>query len=536
MRSSIYIKKTWPHLLLIGALTVPAIDVHAGLWNPFAKKAPDTPITQQDTSSNIENIFIQKVLADINSKTKTYSSYSSASRKVSGADAEKHSLVLTPTHTEIIPEYSEEGLKFKLIYDEIALKNPKYIVKDLALINVLCTSHGVDTTFTSDFYGALDYKTKKSIESPHSVAELIANANAGSPTAKARWVELQAQILKNLSLSPPMTKNLQLPENTIAEISQELESELFDLEAKALQFSRKQKKMLTQWKTESGKLDQLEALPEKLNDLILNNDRQGVRKMLETYLPWTVMEPVEINAWKIWLEAIEHPNREKTTVAFRGVKYDNDKIQRRKTKDGHEIFGFMSTILTKNQGSYTRRLRSLTTNREKNGDHGFNNEASNILSVKMADQMEAHAVSPEGSNFLSFTFDPEVARSFMGLNRKSLPFGGLLAVKIDSRRMIPNIASRYNHEVEILAPLIVFPDEVLVYKEGSFTEEYTFRQYVSEVSSQSGIDFSPWLKSDGSSGVQDKEMINHYRIQGYDFMKSIIGMDKNKRTCSRVFN
>jgi hypothetical protein len=87
------------------------------------------------------------------------------------------------------------------------------------------------------------------------------------------------------------------------------------------------------------------------------------------------------------------------TVAFRGLKYDTDKIQRRQTSQG-EIFGFMSTVLTKNQGSYNRRLRFLSTNRLKNGDIGVVQKNSVIPSVMVTDQITAHARNPQASSFI----------------------------------------------------------------------------------------------------------------------------------------
>lgn len=175
---------------------------------------------------------------------------------------------------------------------------------------------------------------------------------------------------------------------------------------------------------------------------------------------------------KKWLEAIEHPDWTKTTLAFRGVDYSTDKTQRRQTPQG-EIFGFMSTMLTANQGSYTRRLRSLSTNRINNGDLSVGAIHKLPPSVGIVNQMIQHASDPRASSFISFTYMIGTANVYSAATRfvrrsngtnKEVPNGGFLAVQMDSRRLFSNIASQFNSEMELLAPLIVFPDEVLVYK------------------------------------------------------------------------
>ncbi len=104
------------------------------------------------------------------------------------------------------------------------------------------------------------------------------------------------------------------------------------------------------------------------------------------------------NTWKVWLDAIENPDWKNTTVALRGINYDTDKIQRRQTAQG-EIYGFMSTVLTKNQGSYTRRLRSLTTNRLTNGDFSIGRK---FPAVTIASQMLMTRGNHEQRTFFLF--------------------------------------------------------------------------------------------------------------------------------------
>ncbi|XGC79367.1 hypothetical protein ACES2L_08495 [Bdellovibrio bacteriovorus] len=454
-------------------------------------------------------------------------------RRVSTVVAERVAQVNTETHTEIVPEYTAEGLKFKLRYDAKAVANPQLAVKDLAMLAII-TSAGDQYVDNKGFKVNFELKSKGQVDSPHAIAELLTNVQMGSVTAKARWVQLQVELLKNTSLKPQFVQDLGLSSNAVAEARAQLEAQLPQLEAEATKLAKKQQKELDTWKKSTQALDKYEAMEAKLNDLILNNDRKGVRKMLEAYLPWALMEPVEANTWKMWLEAIENPSKEKTTVAFRGISYDTDKIQRKQTANG-EVYGFMSTVLTKNQGNYTRRLRSLVTNREKNGDHGFELFGSKFRSGKITDQMTQHARDPVASSFLSFTYDPGVAFGFVGSDKVKYvgnekitsPGGGLLAVKMDSRRLVPNLPSMYGSEIELLAPLIIFPDEIIKYEEGSRSLQ-ALQEFVKDITAKTGVTYN--LNNGG------EDFKKRYASDGYDFLKE---MNKVKSfsamSCSKIF-
>jgi hypothetical protein len=521
------------------ALSVQSLSAQAHLpfpWNQPAGGFHTTVIQNPlDSLFSIERDFIQKILEAIPKANDRILGYANPElNRIAKAASEKLEHVNTSTHTDIIPIYSEAGLTFKMIYDEIALKNPKNIVKNLVLMMAL-TSVGEISSIGQEFKGSTNPNAKREFRSCHSMAELMTNFKAGSPTAKARWTELQIALLKQLELNEVTAHQLQLDPKVLAEIVAELESELPLLKKNAAQFAKSQKNKLDQWKSQTGILENLEAMNEKLDDMIMNNDRRGVRQLLEAYLPWARMEPVEANTWKTWLEVIEYPDLNKATVAFRGVSYDTDKIQRRRTAQG-ELFGFMSTVLTKNQGSYTRRLRSLTTNREKNGDIGLKFNKTNTPSVKIADQMISHSQNPVASNFLSFTYNPTITRIFMKANilkmikgvTVSTPRGGILVAKIDSRRMIPNLLSIYDHELELLTPLMVFPDEVIAYHEGSFASDQEFINFIEEISNKTGIDFH-W-ENDG-----EKNFKQRFSQDGLTFLKKMTEIRTKNNSCNNAF-
>ena len=131
-------------------------------------------------------------------------------------------------------------------------------------------------------------------------------------------------------------------------------------------------------------------------------------------------------------------------------------------KDGRAM---VSTVLSKNQGNYTRRLRSLTTMRYR---LGFRKSPTNPvtktpmeISPKVTSMMINHARDPVGSAFLSFTTKASTAFGFAGRET--------LAVRVDRRRVLPNIQSGLKHEMEMLVPLLIFPDEVIAHTRAQST-------------------------------------------------------------------
>ncbi len=144
--------------------------------------------------------------------------------------------------------------------------------------------------------------------------------------------------------------------------------------------------------------DALENQTQKLNDMVKANNREGVAKLLEAYLPLEVMEPIEKGLWLDWIEAIRRPRAENGMLVFRGLDPQNDKPQVVTDAKGKEIgYGFFSTLLNRNQGSFTRRLRSLTIMRYR-----FQNASREIKSPvettpTITRMMINHSGDPAGS-------------------------------------------------------------------------------------------------------------------------------------------
>lgn len=304
--------------------------------------------------------------------------------------------------------------------------------------------------------------------------ELLSNVEQGSLSAKTRLIEARLGVIRGLSpskalleaysrlLGQPVANVEKLIRSRLSAEADYLEQEILPrLKQASLEAQNRQKRNFDRARSQDERLKAFEAQAEKFNDLLLKNDRKGVADMLNAYLPWSLMEPSERRAWEGWLEAIRNPDPHNQVVGFRGVDQSTDFVQRARLLDGTERFAFMSTVLTQNQGNYTRRLRSLATRREANGDHSFRLKATDLPHVTLTQTMWNHAIEPTGSNFLSFTTNPEIAESFIGERA-----GGFLVVKMDARRLFPNLANSMVREAEYLAPLVVFPDEVVEFIKG----------------------------------------------------------------------
>lgn len=293
-------------------------------------------------------------------------------------------------------------------------------------------------------------------------AETYWNAQAGDPDAR---LEIKRFDLHSLKIAEEKWKSKietvkfpydrKLAQETFEKRKRLLEKEISDLRKESL---AKRKLAEANWKAGESKRESLESAKEKLDDLLKKNDRKGVSKLIHAYLPWESMAPTEKLAWTQWLEAIENPRTDEkgSSVLFRGLD------------EGDRIFhgdnggsALMSTMLTKNQGNYTRRLRSYRTNRET---FGTTKGAGNLLFnlelegkfTSLTGMMIFHAVDPKGTPFISFS-DFSVAKGFAQ--------NGIMAVRIDNRRILPNSAGAIPNELERLVPLVVFPDEVIHYQE-----------------------------------------------------------------------
>jgi hypothetical protein len=234
--------------------------------------------------------------------------------------------------------------------------------------------------------------------------------------------------------------------------SPEIKNDFKQLELDAKKVMKEQKAKFDSRKTI---FDELDKSSNQFKDLIAKNDRHGVAKLIETYLPWEHMEPVEVKYWKDWLEAVRNPLPiEKRTLVLRGL--DNGQAF---FNDGNKAF-LMPPVIIKNQGTYNRRLRSLTTMLEKsislNPNHVYAENPKQMKNIsrssRLTNQLLNHSQDPLGSPHMSFTKSSSIANQFADSGKV-----GVFA--IDPRLITPNLMSGFEDEIELIASMVVFPDE-----------------------------------------------------------------------------
>lgn len=351
---------------------------------------------------------------------------------------------------QIVPEIAgdAENLTIHLRITKKGLKNPAVVMEELVHLQQI-TGAPVPWKAKTNF---------KAFVHPFHWAEVVANSQAGSKTATEKLARLELEAANASEDAARYYINAGLFDKSEKEAIEkylaargEHAEELYTAVAKEAKAELKTKSAA--WERAKKVFEKLETQSVKLNDLVGKGDRKGVRKLVESYLPWDLMEPSETKAWKEWLDAIEKPNKKNVKLVFRGM-YDDFVFR---TADGKPYL--MSTVLTKNQGNYTRRLRSLSTMREKFGMEALRDADSVYNLGKMNNpgsisvMMANHAIEAKGSPFLS-TASYDVATKF-GPRQ-------LGAFEIDERRLILNALSpdKYLYQHEMLTPLFIFPDEV----------------------------------------------------------------------------
>ncbi|OIQ16826.1 MAG: hypothetical protein BM556_14290 [Bacteriovorax sp. MedPE-SWde] len=334
---------------------------------------------------------------------------------------------------EIVPSFDpQKGLIINVNFSAEGWKNPLVVLEEM--------THLEQIVSPSSYY-----------RSPILWAEMALNAEYGSE--RSRHFNALAEVhamdsLENM-FNDEYSPNTEITEYITARRNH-AKSIVAGIKKKERIEKRFRKSMASKWKTLHKNLEAREL---KLDDYIATNNRKKVAELIDAYLPWETMEPTEISAWTRWIDAIEKPstNADDYEITFRGVATDLV----RETDDGGHFL--MSKLLTKNQGSYTRRLRSLKTYYKKK----LSAKAKSNLPIEiqsLAAIFKGHSHEPVGSPFLS-TSVHEVANRFAGTPPK------IAAIKIDKSRSILNLVSGYKEE-ERMIPLLIFPDEIIHMAEG----------------------------------------------------------------------
>jgi hypothetical protein len=224
-----------------------------------------------------------------------------------------------------------------------------------------------------------------------------------------------------------------------------------------------------------------------LGAFIRANDRSGVAKILRERLPWELMDHFERRVWSNWVNKIEHPDLGNRILVFRGMMTNET------PSSTNSVPLLLSTMLSRNRGSYLDRLRSMGTARERSG---LPHPSVGRDAVSFFSMIKSHAGNPNGSPFLSFSNYFNVALRFAASD-DGFPIqhgrGTIGAFMIDRDMLMPNLENRVGFEREVLIPLMVFPDELIVmgYDIGMSEADVGQKKFIQEVETKIGRNLRP---------------------------------------------
>jgi hypothetical protein len=346
---------------------------------------------------------------------------------------------------QVVPDFSSGAYQINLFMTKEGIKNPAVIMEELIHLQQITNARTPWNTSKKLF----------NFTHPYQWAEVVANAQAGSlqaAEALAR-LELEATIASKEALAYFQSKGVLTVEENMRSYLEARTAHAEKIHTEVAARARTDLDTRRAKQERSRKiLDQLNADQATLNKLVANNDRKGVRRLVDKHLPWDLMEPSEKKAWQTWLEAIESPDKKNSKLVFRGM--GNDLV--RKTENGGVYL--TSGALGKSGTQAPEGLRSLENigdsfGRQRlisDGMVSYAGEVTNPTSVTA--MMSNHVARPERSPFLSFSSLNEASKSSKG------KYGAFL---IDERRLLSNVVSGFPNELERMAPLFIFPDEVV---------------------------------------------------------------------------
>lgn len=294
---------------------------------------------------------------------------------------------------------------------------------------------------------------KKILQTFYDFFEWSYNIRAGDIEAIAAFHQVKTEAFAQIDTNA--TAQLALVRESMQEQSDEF-SEL------AKQISRNRKQAEQARKSILSEIDRA-GEGEQLKGLVAAGKREEVAELLEKYIPREQMAPFERNFWDQMLEVIRNPVPIKDRIlVFRGI--DEDMVYGALSEAGKELSkdeaiassrGFMmSSMMTKNQGTWNRRLRSLQTMNDKFlGQNHATSSSEWTKHFRISTFFKQHSRNPQGSPFLSFTPKISVASQF-GAKRTA-------AYLVDPRALLANTTTGYISEFEFLTTLVTFPDELM---------------------------------------------------------------------------
>lgn len=358
---------------------------------------------------------------------------------------------------------------------------------------------------------------------PMELLEVQANAAAGSPFAQRRLAEMDTntfELIKRgtqtfipLQKLTPEAKKAALIEYAAVKGVTLSASDTYEValkkffDAKDLANKQNMDRLNAQakstysqeknaYKSKSAVRDAIVNGP-ALNDMIKANNREGVASSMEQMMPWEIMEPTETKFWRDFIESIRHPDYTNAQIMFRGIDQD-EKFQSITDAKGDIVSGGMlSKRLTAGSGSHFFKLRGLPETFETFGTYGvYMKQSISPLTQPhtVTKMMLNHAANPAGSPFISLTYSLDTAYGFSAGTlpkvdteeqyealvkkaKQTNSTGGLATVRIDPRRLLINSVSGFSNELEILASMFIFPDEVVYFEKATRVQSQVGNAY-----------------------------------------------------------
>lgn len=300
-------------------------------------------------------------------------------------------------------------------------------------------------------------------------------------------------------------------------------------------------------------------LEAQLAALVKNNDRLKVAEIIETILPWEVFEPSESLTWKNYVDSIRNPQLSDSFVMYRGSD-KQDKLQLVFDSENNvKELGIFAKKITSGSGSHVHRILDIPHLLERTGVLG---NMEFIPPYQMPHTLSAmvtnHSINPFGSLFISWSISPDIAFRFLqstnsieakpkeSIDRVEKKYlassasGAVIAAIVDRRRLFINAFSGYRQELEVLVPLIVFPDEIIHFEKGL---RYAIFQNgnLARLVNRSVQDFTQEVQNKITSFEQmpnepKQQSQDIYRSGQRDFFNLVNGLPMSKNTCEQVFH
>lgn len=416
----------------------------------------ELPSFQQLGSSQTTRQALQDAIDDLNGELSAKGSMEAFQAK---AEMKVVSSLPDGKLAEIVPEFNNsKGLVIKLNITQEGLNKSGVVLEEMAHLSQIAGGY---------------------FEHPIFWAEMTLNAKHGSRRAQHYLAKAEIDAMDLILDGRVGNVDVSQMQSYLESRRAQGEKMVANIKKLAGQESKSRKTYAAQWKQLQKNLQDQNL---KLDDYIAKNDRKKVKELIQAFMPWDDMEPTESAAWTRWLDAMtdDVPNSEKI-VLFRGLSGD---LVRR--NDAGKPF-LMAKLLTKNQGNYTRRLRSLKTYRSKMASKVGGEVPTEPPSLSMV--MKAHSHEPFGSPFMS-SADFSIANSFADGFDHTSDKAGIAAFNINPKRLIYNLVSDYG-ENERLIPMVVFPDEIVHLEEFTDDVGYNGTAFKDRVESALGRKLKP---------------------------------------------